>query len=196
MTAHATSTALVSIEEYFYMLEKSSDVKLEYRAGKVVAMAGAQAPHNIIAGNMLGELFACLKKAGCIIVGSDQLVKIEACKRYTFPDLVIVCQKAVYEKTKNGLDALENPEVIIEVASESTDLYDRTDKFKCYQTLESLKEYILVASSKKQVEVFRRHNLTEWILHIYDENDNHVKIRNCEVLLDDIYYNVEMPVEE
>jgi Uma2 family endonuclease len=103
MTAHATSTALVSIEEYFYMLEKSSDVKLEYRAGKVVAMAGAQAPHNIIAGNMLGELFACLKKAGCIIVGSDQLVKIEACKRYTFPDLVFVCQKAVYEKTKNRL---------------------------------------------------------------------------------------------
>jgi Uma2 family endonuclease len=195
MTAHATSTALVSIEEYFYMLEKS-DVKLEYRAGKVVAMAGAQAPHNIIAGNMFGELFACLKKAGCIIVGSDQLVKIEACKRYTFPDLVIVCQKAVYEKNKNGLDALENPEVIIEVASESTELYDRTDKFKCYQTLESLKEYVLVASTKKQVEVFRRHNHNEWILHIYDENDKLVKIGNCEVSLDDIYYNVEMAIEE
>lgn len=38
MTAHATSTVLVSVEEYLYMLEKS-DVKLEYRAGKVVAMA-------------------------------------------------------------------------------------------------------------------------------------------------------------
>lgn len=195
MTAHATTTALVSIEEYFYMLEKS-DVKLEYRAGKVVAMAGAQAPHNIIAGNMLGELFACLKKAGCIIVGSDQLVKIEACNRYTFPDLVIVCQKAIYERAKNGLDALENPEVIIEVASESTELYDRTDKFSCYQTLQSLKEYVLVASTKKQVEVFRKHNHNEWILHIYDENDNLVKIGNCEILLEDIYNNVEVPVEE
>jgi Uma2 family endonuclease len=195
MTAHATTTALVSIEEYFYMLEKS-DVKLEYRAGKVVAMAGAQPPHNIIAGNVLGELFACLKKAGCIIVGSDQLVKIEAYNRYTFPDLVIVCQKAIYEKAKNGLDALENPEVIIEVVSESTELYDRTDKFSCYQTLQSLKEYVLVASTKKQVEVFRKHNHNEWILHIYDENDNLVKIGNCEISLDDIYNNVEMVVEE
>ncbi len=195
MTAHATPAGLVSVEEYFYMLEKS-DVKLEYRAGKVVAMAGAQAPHNIIAGNMLGELFTCLKKAGCIIVGSDQLLKIEACNRYTFPDLVIICQKAIYEKARNGLDALENPEVIIEVASESTELYDRTDKFKCYQTLESLKEYVLVASTKKQVEVFRRHNRSEWILHIYDKNDNLVKIGNCEVSLDDIYNNVEMDVEE
>lgn len=141
MTAHATT--LVSVEKYLYMLEKS-DVKLEYRAGKVVAMAGAQAPHNIIAMNFAGELFACLKKAGCQIVGSDQLVKIEACNRYTL----------------------------------------------------SLKEYVLVASTKKQVEVFRRHNHNEWILHIYDENDNLVKIGNCEVSLDDIYNNVEMPVEE
>jgi len=195
MTAHATPAALVSVEEYFYMLEKS-DVKLEYRAGKVVAMAGAQAPHNIIAMNFAGELFTCLKKRGCIIVGSDQLVKIEACNRYTFPDLVIICQKAIYEKARNGLDALENPEVIIEVTSESTELYDRTDKFNCYQTLESLMEYVLVASTKKQIEVFRRHNLSEWILHIYDEKDNLVKIGNCEVSLDDIYNNVEIAVEE
>jgi Uma2 family endonuclease len=116
MTAHATTTT-ISVEEYFCMLEKS-DVKLEYRAGKVVTMAGAQPPHNIIAMNFAGELFACLKKVGCQIIGSDQLVKIEACKRYTFPDLVIVCQKAIYEKARNGLDALENPEVIIEIASE------------------------------------------------------------------------------
>lgn len=74
--------------------------------------------------NFAGELFAYLKKAGCRIVGSDQLVKIEACNRYTFPDLMIVCQKARYEKAKNGLDALENPEVIVEVASESTELYE------------------------------------------------------------------------
>lgn len=193
MTAHAT--ALVSVEEYFYMLEKS-EVKLEYRAGNVVAMAGAQPPHNIIAGNMLGELFACLKKASCRIVGSDQLVKIEACKRYTFPDLVIVCEKAIFHKAPNGLDALENPEVIIEVASESTELYDRTDKFRCYQTLQSLREYVLVASTQKQVEVFRRHGNNEWILHIYDENDTLVKIGNCEVPLNDIYNNVEMAVEE
>ena len=193
MTVHATT--LTSVEEYLDMLEKS-DVKLEYRAGKVVAMAGVQPPHNIIAGNMLGELFACLKKAGCRIVGSDQLIKIKACNRYTFPDLVIVCEKAIFEKARNGLDALENPEVIIEVASESTELYDRTDKFMCYQTLSSLKEYVLVASTKKQVEVFRRHNHNEWILHTYSEDDNLVKIGNCEVSLDDIYNNVTISVEE
>jgi len=185
------TTSLVSKEEYFEELLKS-DVKLEYHAGEIVAMAGAQFPHNVVAGNLHGELFACLKKAGCTIVGSDQLIKIEACDRYTFPDLVIVCKKPIYEKSRNGLDALENPDIIIEVSSDSTELYDRSDKFECYQTLESLKEYILVSSKKKQVEVFRRFNENEWILHIYSEKDNLVKIGDCEVLLDDIYNKVNM----
>ena len=189
MTMHATT--LVSVEEYFNILQQS-EVKLEYNAGEIVAMAGAQAPHNIIAGNLHGELFTCLKKAGCTIVGSDQLIKVEACQKYTFPDLVIVCQEAIYEKSPNGLDALENPEIIIEVSSDSTELYDRTSKFDCYQTLQSLKEYVLVVSKKKQVEVFRRLNDNEWILHIYSEKDNLVKIGNCEVLLDDIYNKVNI----
>lgn len=185
------TTTLVTKEEYFEELLKS-DVKLEYHAGEIVAMAGAQAPHNIVAGNLHGELFACLKKAGCMIVGSDQLIKVEACERYTFPDLVIVCQEPIYEKSPNGLDALENPEIIIEVSSDSTELYDRSEKFECYQTLKSLKEYVLVASKKKQVEVFRRYNENEWILHIYSEKDNLVKIGTCEVLLDDIYNKVTL----
>ncbi len=185
------TTTLVSKEEYFEELLKS-DVKLEYHAGEIVAMAGAQAPHNIVAMNLAGELFACLKKVGCMIVGSDQLVKVEACEKYTFPDLVIVCQEPIYEKSPNGLDALENPEIIIEVSSDSTELYDRTDKFECYQTLNSLQEYVLVSSKKKQVEVFRRIENNEWILHIYSEKDNLVKIGNCEVLLNDIYNKVNL----
>jgi Uma2 family endonuclease len=184
-------TTLVSKEEYFEELLKS-DVKLEYHAGEIVAMAGASPAHNVVAGNLHGELFACLKKAGCTIVGSDQLIKIEACDRYTFPDLVIVCKKPIYEKSPNGLDALENPDIIIEISSDSTELYDRTEKFECYQTLQSLKEYVLVASKKKQVEVFRRFNENEWILHIYSEKDNLVKIGNCQVLLEDIYNKVNL----
>ena len=127
-----------------------------------------------------------------MVLSSDQLVKIEACEKYTFPDLVIVCQKPILEKSPNGLDALENPDIIIEVLSDSTELYDRSEKFACYQTLESLREYVLVSSKKKQVEVFRRIENNEWILHTYSEKDNLVKIGECAVLLDDIYNKVSI----
>lgn len=122
---------LVTHEEYFDLLVKS-DVKLEYHGGEIVAMAGAQPAHNLIAANLMIELGYCLKRMGCFIFTSDQLIKVEDCDKYTFPDLVIVCQKPVYEKSPGGLDALENSEIIIEVLSDSTENYDRLEKFDCY----------------------------------------------------------------
>ncbi len=185
------TTTLVSKEEYFEELLKS-DVKLEYHAGEIVAMAGAQPAHNRICITLAYLLENCLHAGKCIVLSSDQLIKVEACEKYTFPDLVIVCQEPTFEKSPQGLDALENPDIIIEISSDSTELYDRSEKFEFYQTLDSLKEYVLVASKKKQVEVFRRFNGNEWILHIYSEKDNLVKIGNCEVLLEDIYNKVNL----
>ena len=180
---------LISKEEYFDLLQKSA-VKLEYHAGEIVAMAGAQPPHNLVAGNLLGELYACLKKQGCIILGSDQLLKVEYCEKYVFPDLVIVCDEPIFEKSPNGLDALENPTIIIEIASDSTELYDRTEKFDCYKSISTLKEYVLVASKKKKVEVFKRIDENEWLLHAYSEKDKTIKIGDCEIPFDEIYRKV------
>jgi hypothetical protein len=46
--------------------------------------------------------------------------------------------------------------VIIEVLSESTERYDREEKFGYYRTLPSLQEFVLVAQDEPMIEVFRR----------------------------------------
>lgn len=178
---------LVSVQDYFELL-RESDVKLEYHAGEIVAMAGAQPGHNIAAVNTLLAFGECLKKQGCLIMSSDQLVKIEQCEIYTFPDLVIVCDAPVYEKSPGGLDALLNPTIIIEVLSDSTELYDRSEKLECYQTLSSLQEYVLVASKKKKVEVFRKNQNAEWVHHVYKSGK--LSIGNCEIDIEAIYDRV------
>ncbi|TAE36843.1 MAG: Uma2 family endonuclease [Runella slithyformis] len=180
---------LVSVEEYFDLLLKSN-VKLEYNAGEIVAMAGGQPAHNLAAANLIVELSNCLRKKGCIVLTSDQLIKVEGCEKYTFPDLVVVCQKPVYEKAPQGLDALINPEIIVEVLSDSTEFYDRTEKFDCYKTIDSFREYVLVSSKKRRVEVHKKLNEAEWLSHVYGEKDEKVKIDNCDILLDNIYYGV------
>jgi Uma2 family endonuclease len=185
------TTTLVSREEYFELLEKS-DVKLEYHNGEVVAMAGAQPAHNIIAVNLISELVFCLKAKGCIVLNSDQLIKVEDCDKYTFPDLVIVCQKPVYEKSPGGLAALENPEIIVEVLSDSTESYDRLEKFDCYKTIPSFKEYVMVSSKKKKVEVVKKLSESEWLSHTYTEKDENVLIGTCTILMSDIYNKVEL----
>ena len=178
---------LVSVQDYFELL-RDSDLKLEYYAGEIVAMAGAQPSHNIITANILGEFFACLKKQGCLIMSSDQLVKIEKCQIYTFPDLVIVCEMPIYEKSPNGLDALLNPTIIVEVLSDSTEMYDRSEKLEYYQTLPSLQEYVLVASKKQKVEIFRKNQQAEWVHRVYKIGK--FTIGSCEIDLDLIYDRV------
>ena len=185
----------VSVEEYFDILTKS-DIKLEYHAGEIVAMAGAKPAHNIIVVNLSMELGICLKNRNCTIFSSDQLIKIEECQKFTFPDLVIVCDEPIYEQNlQKGLEALINPTIIIEILSDSTEFYDRTEKrfaarFEYYKTLETFKEYVLVSSKKRKVEVYKKITEDEWLIHEYRRENEKVKIGDCEILLDDIYNKV------
>jgi Uma2 family endonuclease len=179
----------ISAQEYFDLLLKS-DIKLEYHDGEVVAMAGAQPAHNRVSSRLIFLLERCLEQSGCMVFNSDQLIKVEECRKFTFPDVVIVCQEPIFYKSPNGLDALENPEIIIEVLSDSTELYDRTGKFECYKTILSLNEYILVSTNTKKVEKFKRINEDEWIERTFTEKDKKIKIGNCEIDLDEIYWKV------
>lgn len=184
------TTTLVTHEEYFDLLAKS-DVKLEYNGGEVLDMAGAQPAHNRICITLSAALETCLKSGECIVLSSDQLIKVQDCDKYTFPDLVIVYKKTIYERSARGLDALENPEIIIEVTSDSTESYDRLEKFDCYKTIPTFREYVLVSSKKKKVEVVQKLSEPEWLSHTYTENDESVRIGNCEILMSDIYNKVE-----
>ncbi|TDE12901.1 Uma2 family endonuclease [Dyadobacter psychrotolerans] len=185
------TTTLVTHEEYFQLLAKS-DVKLEYNSGEIVAMAGAQPVHNAVTANLIAEFIYCLKLKNCVVLTGDQLIKVESCDRYSFPDLVIVCGKPNFEKSTQGIDALLNPEIVIEVLSDSTEKYDRLEKFDCYKTIPSFREYVLVSSKMKKVEVIKKLNEAEWLSHTYTEKDEFVLIGECTVLMADIYNKVDL----
>ena len=169
---------LVTAETGFPLFPPNNDI---------MAMSGARPAHNIIAANMTAEFINCLKKQGCYVYSSDQLVHIEACDRDAFPDITIVCEEPSYTKSKQGLDALTNPFVVVEILSKSTEAYDRGEKYECYQTLESLQDYVLVSAKKQKVEVFTRSAPHEWTLRIYNDDNPRVKIGDCEMELADIY---------
>lgn len=189
----------VSEEDYFRMLAESPK-KLEYHDGEVIgpfdidtggitAMAGAKLPHNLIVSNLIRLLGNCLIDGDCLVLNSDQLVHLPNCKRYVFPDIIIICQKPQLTD-RNGIDVLENPEIIIEVLSDSTELFDRGEKFDCYKQISSVSEYVLVSSKKRKVEVFRRTDANEWLLHDYRTDDEPVTIGACTFPLSEIYRKV------
>ena len=159
-----TQTA-VSVEEYFDLLYDSEE-KLEYYDGEIVAMSGAQPNHNIITVNLTVEFVLCLKKMGCIVLNSDQLISIGPRGPYVFPDVVVVCEKPLYEKTKRGLKSLLNPKIVVEVLSDSTEAHDRGNKLKYYQTLASPDNFVLVSTRKKKVEVYHKNDSGGWLHRI------------------------------
>jgi Uma2 family endonuclease len=57
--------------------------------------------------------------------------------------------------------------LIVEVLSDTTEAFDRGDKFADYRQLESLQEYILVNQKRMSVDVFHRNQADQWVLTPY-----------------------------
>ncbi|WP_448529524.1 Uma2 family endonuclease [Raineya sp.] len=180
----------ISVEEYLEQ-EAKNHYKSEYHAGEVIAMAGASLTHNVIVANTITILNNCIKEKNCIVLPSDMLVKLSACEKYVYPDIVLLCGEQQIEKHK-GLDVLLNPTVIVEVLSVSTAHYDAHEKMECYFTLESLKEYWLIDSEKIAIKGYKKQNENDWHLHLSKNPDEKIQIGECEILIKDIYLKTNL----
>ena len=153
--------AVVSYAEYL-ALEQGSGVKHEYLDGVVRAMAGGTIEHGRLAVRLARFLGDALARKSCEAFSSDVKVRIEASNRTTYPDLAVVCGRL--ERSAADPEAIANPAVIVEVLSDSTEAYDRGEKFRHYRRLPSLREYVLVSQREPLVEVWRRDG-DAWRVH-------------------------------
>lgn len=148
---------LLTPQEYI-VAERKATLKSEYLSGNIVAMSGASNEHNLITINTVNGLYNQLSDRGCRVYGSDMRVGVSTGDSYFYPDVTVVCEKPRFEDSE--FDTLLNPIVVVEVLSPSTERYDRGEKFKRYQQLKSLKEYILISQDQVRVEhYFRQGNM-------------------------------------
>lgn len=184
----------VSVEEYL-KAEDLSEVKHEYYAGEIFAMAGGSFPHNQITANILGEVHQYLKNKSCRIYGSDLKVHVKNKSSFVYPDLTIICNGPQFYEDRN--DIVINPSVIIEVLSPATQNYDRGQKFMLYRQISSLKEYFLVSSTEVLVEKFSRRAANEWVLTEYKLLDDAIAIDsiNYQTMLSTLYRDVDLKNE-
>ncbi|MDM8517752.1 Uma2 family endonuclease, partial [Desulfobacterales bacterium HSG16] len=128
-----------------YPKKRTSNAKREYFDGEIFAMAKASRRHNLIVANVIISLGSQLKNKPCCVYPSDMMLKIEKTGLNTCPDVMVVCNEEKFTNEKQ--QTLLNPDVIIEVLSDSTEQYDRGEKFKQYRQLESLREYIIISKN-------------------------------------------------
>ncbi len=178
--------------EQYLALERKAQFKSEYCNGFIVAMAGATREHNLIVGNIHGEIRSQLKGRPCEVYKSDMRVRVSATGLYTYPDVVAVCGEPQFEDDES--DTLLNPTIIAEILSKSTEAYDRGDKFAQYRQLTSLREYVLISQDKVLVERFTRRE-TECVLTEYRSLDDRLPLESigCQIALREIYALIEFP---
>ena len=163
MVAHA-KPPYISPDEYCER-ELTAAYKSEYLDGRIVAMAGAQPDHNMLAFELTVILGAQMRDGNSHGFGSDQLVRVEALNRYYYPDLTVACGPPEFEE-RPGLRALKNPTLVAEVLSPATERTDRVDKFDAYRTIPTLTTYLLISQESERIECFTRQPDGSWRVEI------------------------------
>jgi Uma2 family endonuclease len=171
----------------------------------VYALAGATRKHIRVVTNLSFRLEGQLLDRPCNLYANEMKVLIPSTglhlyspsesarvstPDYTYPDLVVTCGEEEYLDEKS--DVLQNPVLIIEVLSKSTESYDRGRKFEHYQAIESLREYMLVAQEPQRIELYTRRSANEWLYTEFRNPDDIVRLESidCELLVRDVYLKV------
>lgn len=179
-------------EEQYLALERAAGYKSEFLDGAMLAMFGASTSHLRLQQNLSFELHAALRDGRCEVFGSDCRVKVSR-RTYLYPDVCVVCGDPVMDD--EHADNLLNPVVIFEVSSPSTARFDRDLKFQRYQSIDSLKDYILVKQERVHIEHFTRQTDGKWRLRCYQGPDEELTIESIGVAIpvSRIYARVNIP---
>lgn len=162
---------MYTVEQYL-QIERSSEDRHEYLDGVIYLKAGESPEHGDISANLITSVVTQLKGTACRARTKDTKVRSgptltagETSKcLFSFPDVVVICGEPEY--LDGNKDVILNPTAIMEVLSDSTEAFDRGEKFSRNQSWNStLKDYVLVSQDKPQIEHYHRQDDGTWSYH-------------------------------
>jgi Uma2 family endonuclease len=156
----------LTVEEYFELEKQNPEICYEYVDGYVYMMAGGTLNHDAIKSNIQGILWSFLRGKACHAYNSGAKVRISE-KRYFHPDVTVTCDP----DDRGTTDLIKSPRIVFEVLSpSSTEMRDRTWKMQSYLALPTLREYILVSSTARKMEMYRR-EAGKWVYYMFEAED-------------------------
>ena len=188
----STTTLHRLTSDEYLALERAAESKSEFLDGEMIPMSGGTLRHDRICLNLLLALVSQLKSRGFGVFTSNTRVLTPG-GLYTYPDVSVVAEEPQLDDDCG--DMLENPLLLIEVLSPSTEAYDRGAKFDRYREIETLKTYVLVSQETRQVEVFSRGVDGGWTSLIFRTGVVNIPEPQCDIELAVIYDQVNLPAK-
>src|ERR1700689_2449949 len=96
MEPDSLKPARFTIAEYLH-LEAAAKQRHEYRAGRIIAMAGGSPDNSLIIANIIGELRNSLKGKPCRVYDSNLRVRVPRTPLYTYPDASVICGETQFD---------------------------------------------------------------------------------------------------
>ena len=155
------SVTRMTPEEYL-VSEREYEWKREYVDGGMYEMPSVNVWHVQVVMGLVMELHRQLDNRRYSAMFSQMKVRVQDSRKFLYPDVLVMNDDEVLFHDEQK-DCILNPVVVIEVMSESSEVYDRGKKFHAYQELESLNEYLLVSQGEPLVEHYVRTGARTWI---------------------------------
>lgn len=163
--------------------ERRQSERYEYVGGILRAMVGGSLAHHWMTQNILVGLRAQLAGRPCRPFMEN--AKVVTAEAILYPDVVVTCSPV-----DPRADTVPDPVVIVEVLSRTTADYDSGAKWRAYQTLASLRHFVLVAQDCSFVAIYSREG-ADWRYRALEAPDAVLALTaiDAEISLADIYHD-------
>lgn len=173
----------------YVALEGLSTGKHEFLDGEIYALTGGCEEHSALTAEMVRVLGNAVGDRPCRVHTSDLRIYVEAVGLATFPDGSVICGPMQQHDPSPTATAL-NPMILVEVTSDSSEDYDTGPKLGYYETIPTLREYVVVSHRERRIAVHSRGADDAWITRVAIRGGRvEVSSLSAELTVDEIYRN-------
>lgn len=156
----------ISLDAYFE-LQRNGPERHDFWDGELVELEATTKNHNRIKRNIIDAIPRSARQAaGCELFDENVMTQLKRGQKYVYTDIVLTC-----DPRENDPLVIEYPCIIIEILSDGTERYDRTDKFFLYQRIPTVEQCIFVAQNQMAIESFQRAEQGQWLMQPLQQAD-------------------------
>lgn len=179
-------------EEDYWNLIQYPEFRMDYSNGEIIAsMSYATENHETIVSNLIRFLGNAFENDDVRVLGSNRPVRVQPLKKNFEPDIQVIFGETELYYYKKTMNATLNPAILVEVLSDTTQKYDRTEKFDAYKLIDSLQYMLFVESNKMNIVVYARTKKpNEWLMATFTDVNDKIRLAGHSFLMKKIYQKV------
>ena len=160
----------------FLVWDDGTDTRYELVGGFPLAMAPGMEEHGVLAARLAARLESALAgRPPCRAVAEAGILDPDRADTFFVVDIGVTC--APRERRRQYM---QDPILLVEILSPSTERHDRKVKVPAYQRIASVEEILLVDLDSWYAEIHRRQG-EQWIIQIITKPDGIIPLSSAEI---------------